>query len=139
LVYCGNPGIGKTFLCSALIEFAMTRFESFRYWDESQLLQRIRESMGEKGGDYLKTLGYLIDDPFVMLDDIGSCGLNDWRKEIIFDTIDERYKSTLPTVITSNFSKKEFQQNFHPRLSSRLFDKQNIIIEILDGVDHRTE
>lgn len=115
----------------------MTRFESFRYWDESQLLQRVRSSMGEKGGDYLKTLGYLIDDPFVMLDDIGSCGLNDWRKEVIFDAIDERYRSTLPTVITSNFSKKEFEQNFHPRLSSRLFDKQNTIIEILDGVDHR--
>ena len=138
LVFCGNPGIGKTYLCAALVEFGLTKFNSFRYWNESELLKKVRSSIEEyHGGDYLEVLKLLIDDDFVMLDDIGSTGLNEWRKEVIFDAIDERYNSMRPTIITSNFSRSEFEKLFHERLSSRLFSSENIIIEIHDGQDNR--
>jgi len=90
-------------------------------------------------GDYLKHLKLLIDDPLIMLDDIGSQGINEWRAEVIFDTIDHRYNSMLPTVLTSNFTRREFEENYHPRLCSRIFDKDNIIIEISDGIDKRRQ
>lgn len=138
LVYCGNPGIGKTYLCAALTEWAMTNFNSWRYWNESELFKRVRASIDEyKNTDYLESLKYLIDDELIMLDDIGSTGLNEWRKEIIFDAIDERYNTMKPTVITSNFSRSDFEKNFHGRLSSRLFARENIIIEIPNGLDLR--
>lgn len=137
LIYCGNPGIGKTYFCAALLENALQNFSSVRYWNESELLKRVRSSMEEVKGDYLESLKLFIDDDFVMIDDIGSTGLNEWRKEIIFDAIDERYNSMKPTVITSNFSVKEFKEYFHERVSSRLFAKDNYIIEILDGQDLR--
>ncbi len=95
--------------------------------------------MDECKGDYLEALKWLIDDDFVMIDDIGSTGLNEWRKEIIFDAIDERYNSMKPTIITSNFSVREFKYYFHERVSSRLFAKENCVIEILDGDDRRSE
>lgn len=139
LVFCGSPGIGKTFFCSCLIEWAMKTFSSFRYWNEAQLLQRIRDGMDSFKGDYLRHLSQLVDDPLVMLDDIGSQGINEWRAEVIFDTIDLRYNSMLPTVITSNFTKAEFQKKYHPRLASRIFAKENIVIEIHDGFDKRSE
>ena len=137
LIFCGSPGIGKTYFCAALIPFAIQTFKSFRYWNESELLKRVRSSMDEFKGDYLETLKYLIDDDFVMIDDIGSTGLNQWRKEIIFDAIDERYCSMKPTVITSNLSRKQFENEFHPRVASRLFANDNIILEIENGFDHR--
>lgn len=115
----------------------MTKFNSFRYWNESELLKRVRSSMEEVKGDYLQSLKLLIDDDLVFFDDIGSTGLNEWRKEIIFDAIDERYSSMKPTIITSNFSVVEFRSQFHERVCSRLFAKENIIIEILDGNDLR--
>lgn len=137
LIFCGNPGIGKTFFCSALVPFAMRTFKSFRYWNESELLKRVRSSMDDYKGDYLETLKFLIDDDFIMIDDIGSTGLNEWRKEIIFDAIDERYCSMKPTVVTSNLSRNEFENNFHPRVASRLFANDNIIIEMPNGIDYR--
>jgi DNA replication protein DnaC len=137
LVYCGNPGIGKTHFCSAMLEWIMKNFNTYRYWNESELLKRVRSSMDEFKGDYLEVLKLLIDDDIVMVDDIGSTGLNEWRKEIIFDAIDERYNSMKPTIITSNFSKKEFEKLFHPRLSSRLFAVENFVIEINNGYDMR--
>ena len=140
LVFCGNPGIGKTYLCAALVEFALSHFNSFRYWNESELLKRVRSSIAEYGdGDYLETLKLLIDDEFVIIDDIGSTGLNEWRKEVIFDAIDERYCSTMPTVITSNFSKSDIEKLFHERFSSRLFAQENTIIEIHNLPDLRQE
>lgn len=139
LIYCGNPGLGKTHFCAALTLWAEKTFDSWRYWDESELYRRLRASMDEVKGDYLGTLKLLIDDQLIMLDDIGSTGINQWREEVLFDAIDERYTSMLPTIITSNFSVAEFKKLYHPRICSRLFAKENIIIEILDGVDLRGE
>lgn len=93
--------------------------------------------MNDERGDYLETLRWLIDDEFVMIDDIGSTGLTDWRKEIVFEAINMRYNSMKPTVLTSNFSIKEFKNFFHERVASRLFAKENYIVEILNGEDLR--
>jgi DNA replication protein DnaC len=139
LVYFGDPGIGKTYLCSALIEWAVTRFNNFRYWNEGELLKRVRKSIDESSGDYVEALSYMIDDELVILDDIGSTGLTEFRKEILFDAIEKRYSSMLPTVITSNFTRDEFYKNFHERFCSRLFASENIVIEIKDGFDFRKE
>lgn len=92
-------------------------------------------SMGN--GDYLETLEYLIDDDFVIIDDVGSSGLNDWRKEVLFAAIDYRYNSMKPTILISNFSPQDFKEFFHERLASRLFSKENFVINIQDGDDLR--
>lgn len=139
LVYCGSPGIGKTYLCAALIEFALLNFDSFRYWKEQDLLTRVRASIEEYKGDYLDTLKQLLDDDLIFIDDIGSSGVNQWREEIFFAAIDQRYNSMKPTVITSNFTVEQMKKIYHPRVSSRLFSHDSIVIEILDGVDLRSQ
>ena len=121
-----------------MIEHALLNFKTFRYWNESELLKRVRSSMDDCKGDYLEALKFLIDDELVMLDDIGSTGLNEWRKEIIFDAIDERYNSMQPTIITSNFTAREFKENFHLRVYSRIFSSDNIIIELPNATDYRS-
>jgi len=139
LLYCGNPGIGKTFLCASLVEWAMKRFgNNWRYWTEDGILKTLRTSMDTMSGDYLDCLKYLIDDDFLILDDVGSSTkISEWREEILFAIVDARYNSMKPTLITSNFSEKEFLNRYHSRVHSRLFSKDNIIIEILDGIDFR--
>lgn len=116
----------------------MNNFRSFRYWKEQNLLQQIRSNMDTYKGDYLLSLKYLIDDPLVIIDDIASDKHSEWREEVLFGLIDERYNSMLPTVITSNLSINEFKRIYQERFTSRLFAKENYIIEINDGVDLRT-
>ncbi len=139
LVYCGSPGIGKTYLCASLVEWAIKNFNSdWRYWNENNLLKRLRHEIESVKGDYLDSLNCLIDAEFLILDDVGSSvKVNEWREEIFFNIIDYRYNTMKPTLITSNFSEKEFLEKYHSRVHSRLFSKDNIIIEILDGLDHR--
>lgn len=83
-------------------------------------------------GDYLESLKWLIDDQLLILDDVGSTGVREWREEVLFDLIDSRYNSMLPTVITSNFTKADFKKLYHPRVCDRLFASENTIIEITD-------
>jgi DNA replication protein DnaC len=139
LVYCGNPGLGKTHLISGMFEWIMKNYgQNWRYWKEDRLLENLRSSMDSMKGDYLQHLKYMIDAEFLILDDVGSSKKKtDWREEVLFDLIDTRYNSMQPTIITSNFSEQEFKEFYHPRIHSRLFSKENTIIEILDGIDFR--
>ena len=78
----------------------------------------------------------MIDDEFVIYDDLSSTGVTEWRKEIVFEMIDYRYSSMKPTIITTNLTPAEIKQTYHERVLSRMFAKENTII-IIDGKDNR--
>lgn len=140
LVYTGNSGIGKTYLCCALTGWAMKNFSCYRYYKEQKLLSELRNNMQKSnGGDYIELLEILIDDDLVILDDVGSSGVNEWREEVFFNFLDYRYNTMKPTIITSNFNKKEFYERYSKRVGSRLYASENTIIEIENGIDLRQE
>lgn len=89
-------------------------------------------------GDYLDVLKYMIDDEFLIIDDIGSSTKHtEWREEVLFYILDSRYNSMKPTIFTSNFSQDEFKEKYHSRIHSRLFATENTLIEIPKGTDYR--
>ena len=138
LVFIGGPGIGKTHFCSCLIPWALQNFNSFRYFDEKTLHQRLRDCIHSGSGEYSIELSLLTDDDLIILDDVASEKVNEWREDVFFNFLDERYKSMKPTIITSNLSRKKFQETYHPRIVSRLFATENTIIELPDAVDQRS-
>lgn len=143
LLYFGAPGIGKTYFCSALIPWVHKKFHHYRYWNERDFLGRIREGFGKFDSyDHIQATKRLIDYDFLIIDDLGSTSVNDWRREIWFEVIDSRYESKLPTVITSNLNRDQIrdpQLGFGSRCASRMFSKENLIIEMHDGKDLRQE
>jgi len=137
LIYYGRPGIGKTYLCASLVEWAFTKFNTIRYFNERDLLKRLRNGISEGSGDYLANLKLLMDDDLIIIDDVGSSGWNEWREEVLFEAIDLRYNSMKPTIITSNFNELEFRKIFHERFCSRLFAHENTLIDGKDFPDFR--
>jgi DNA replication protein DnaC len=137
LLYLGSPGIGKTHLCAAMFEWALRNFSSFRYFKEKDLQEHLRKIMIENGWDAHRELERLFDSDLIFLDDIGKLGHTDHKENMLFDAIDIRYNSTKPTVITSNLTIAEFRKIYEPRLCSRLFSNENIIIEAADAADYR--
>lgn len=148
LVFHGSPGIGKTYLCAALTEWSIKNFNTRRYHKEEDILRRLRKGISEGIGDYLIDLEFMIDDELVILDDVGS-GINpdkvtyrdlEFRREVFYSFLDYRYNRRAPTIITSNFTRKEFLEVYSERIESRLFATENTIIEIFgDGLDKRQQ
>lgn len=145
LLISGCPGIGKTYICAALTEWMLETFPTYRYHREEDLLKRLRTLIQQEEGDYSREIELLCDDDFVILDDVGS-GLDynkkehknlEWRAEVFFTFLDYRYRTMKPTVITSNFTRKVFMQMYSPRIESRLFASENMIIEMEEQVDKR--
>lgn len=145
-MFHGCPGIGKTYFCASLVEWIMTHYNTYRAWREEDLLRRLRQIIQDDGGDYALALEYLIDDEFIILDDVGSSidpkkdnkKSFEWREEILFNFVDYRYRHQKPTVITSNFSTKDFKKLFADRITSRLFASENTQVEIFDAPDKRS-
>jgi DNA replication protein DnaC len=137
LFYCGNFGIGKTSFCASIVPWALSTFRTSRFWTENLLLKRLRNTISEGTGDYMECLKYLIDDNFIVFDDFGCTGANDWRKEVLCELIDNRWASKLPTIVTSNLSKEQVEEQYGGRIHSRLFDARNTIIENRESNDNR--
>lgn len=142
LVFLGKPGIGKTHACAAMTHWILKNFNTHRVFNENYLLARLRNSIAEGRGDYHVNLQNFIDDELIIMNDVGS-GINpdkitykdlEWRREIFFDFLDSRYNSMLPTIITSNFTRKNFEDVYSERISSRLFSAENTIIELFGDV-----
>lgn len=94
--------------------------------------------MSEKG-DYLGFLRSKIDDKVLFIDDVGASGITEWRKEILMDIVNYRYDLQCPTVFTSNLSKNEISAGYGERVASRLFSKENVIIEMMSATDLRQQ
>lgn len=147
LFFTSGPGFGKTYFCAALTEWMLKSFDTFRYHKEENLLKSLRSVIHDGAGDWAEALRYKIDDDFIILDDVGSWFNmervhekdNNWKIEVFFSFLDDRYNSMKPTIVTSNLDKKGFQKAYSDRVVSRLFASENTVIEIPshEYIDHR--
>lgn len=140
LVVLGPPGVGKTYICSAMIELAMNKFHSYRVWNERQLLSAVRQTISDDNAiDFHKAMEYFIDDEFIIIDDVGSTGQTEWREEMLMALVDIRYAGRKATVFTSNLSVSDFYRRYEKRICSRIFATNNTILDLDGAIDHRSE
>jgi DNA replication protein DnaC len=140
LVLNGSSGLGKTHVCASMAEWALKRFSTIRVHNEENLLSRLRKGIRDDEGDYRELLRLMTDDDFVILNDVGSWHTPDkidnrnleWKREVLFAFLEDRYNSMKPTVITSNLSKEQFKTVYSERIASRLFASENTIVSIFD-------
>lgn len=121
-----------------MIPWAIDVFkETFRYFTENSFLGHVRGSIEGAPGDYLLNLKYVLDDYLFIYDDFGSAGPTEWRKEVILKMVDDRYNMQWPTIITSNLGYKEIETSYGKRIASRIFSKENTIINLKDAPNLR--
>mgnify|MGYP001037883228 CR=1 FL=1 len=135
LYFCGNVGTGKTFLCAAFYNFVKEKNKHIRAFTEYKLFGLLRAEI-QKNFDPLMKIEQICESPYVILDDMGSSSMTEWQKEMLFEFVNIRVESGLPTLITSNMKKNDLLKTFHERFSSRIYAAKNTIIE-LNGEDRR--
>ncbi len=134
----GKPGCGKTYICSALIGWMYGKVGDMYYFREADFFARLRASMDNKG-DWHEEILYQCDHDFLLFDDIGSAGQGQtgWRQDVFLEVVNNRYESQKPTVFSTNYNEQDVKEKLGMRTHSRLFDKDNTIINMFEYPDLR--
>ena len=134
LVLLGGYGAGKTHLAAAIANYTVEMGRPAMFVVTPDLLDYLRAAFGptsESGVD--ERLEMIRETPLLVLDDLGAHHSTPWAQEKLFQVLNHRYNSRLPTVITTNQRLEELD----PRIASRLGDLELSQIFTIPAPDFR--
>ena len=119
-LFMGGVGLGKTFLCSCLAKFAMEIGYSVVYataYDIADVLVKVKFNRAT-GEDY-ETLDLINSCDLLIVDDLGTEGINSATNTEIFTVINNRLLNKKSLIISTNLSLKDINRIYGERVFSR--------------------
>lgn len=101
----GPRGTGKTMLAAIIANERMRKGKPVLFSNVPELLGDIRATFHT--GTTEEALRNVKAAAFLVLDDFGAERMTEWVGEQLFAIVNYRYNEKLPTIITSNYGKKE--------------------------------
>lgn len=121
LLLTGTYGSGKTHLAAAIANETIKQGITTLFLTVPDLLDWLRFSFNpDSESSFKDRFAEIRGVPVLILDDFGTQSSTAWAQEKLFQIINYRYISQLPTVITSNYRFGDFEG----RIRSRLMDPE---------------
>ncbi|KAB2904559.1 MAG: AAA family ATPase [Anaerolineae bacterium] len=134
LVLHGGYGVGKTHLAAAVAHECVRRNEYTLFATVPDLLDHLRSSYSPSADvSYDQQFEQMRTVRVLVLDDLGTESSTPWAQEKLYQLIDHRYSSKLPTIITTNVPLGDLE----PRLASRIFDRNLSVVLPINVPDFR--
>jgi len=129
LLLLGNPGTGKTHLCSAIARTLKENGVIVGFLTTGELLRKIKATYNKGSSkaenDIFKDLKQI---ELLILDDLGAESLNqnnEWYLKTMFEIVNSRLG--IPTIYTSNFDDQKLPIAVGERVFSRLYDNTKFV------------
>ena len=124
MLFYGNTGLGKTFMCSAIAKEIIKKGYTVMYNTASQLFKAIeKERFSRKDDDEYRELS-ISDDilgvDLLIIDDLGTEFGTIVTSSELFDIINIRLIEHKPVIISTNLSPDRLQDQYSDRISSRI-------------------
>jgi len=120
LVFQGVHGCGKTHLAAAIVNYRYQHGQPAIFVVVPDLLDHLRSTFSpDSKTSYDRLFESVKNAPLLVLDDLGTQTASPWAKEKLYQVINHRYNSRLPTVITTNYSTDEIDSP----IASRMVDQ----------------
>ncbi len=136
LVFLGVHGCGKTHLAAAIASYQLRAGRSVFFAVVPDLLDHLRSTFSpESKVTYDELFEKVKSSPLLILDDLGTESSTPWAQEKLYQILNYRYNSRLPTVITV----AGFLEGIEGRLASRLQDPKLSNVIPIFAPDYRSQ
>ncbi len=142
LVLTGSSGSGKTHLAAAVANHCIDRGLRVYFMIVPDLLDHLRATFAPNSQVSYDELFELVRNaPLLVLDDLGVQSSTPWATEKLFQVLNHRFNSQLPTVITTNVPLEQLEENLQSRLTdpalSTVLDveRRSSVLNAMDSLD----
>lgn len=124
LLFYGQTGLGKTFLCNCIAKELLDKGYTVIYLTAPQLFKLFeeskfhREDMQDEAKDLLSTL---TTADLLIIDDLGTESATSVTIGEFFDVLNSRYINQNATIISTNLAPNEWNTLYSDRIVSRIF------------------
>lgn len=130
LLFCGSPGLGKTFLSSCIANELIQKGKTVLYQTASQMLESvINTKFGKYDSDFINTINTV---DLLIIDDLGTETPNKMKIDELFTIINQRLLNQdnhiTKTIISSNLLMQNLYEIYEERICSRLIGNYNICL-----------
>jgi DNA replication protein DnaC len=99
----GDVGIGKTYALAALLNAARAVFVPGRMISVTALMASVRATYGsDREESEARLLERYHDAPLLVIDDLDKVYGTEWAMALLYDLVNLRYETRLPTFLTAN-------------------------------------
>lgn len=144
IVLSGASGCGKTHIAAAIVNRLLDRGAAALFVVVPDLLDHLRSAYqpnAEVGYDEL--FERVRSAPVLVLDDLGTQAQTPWAQEKLFQLINHRFNTRLPTVVTTNLLPEQFDERLRTRLTDAAIARVYVLeakrpaeLRTLDVLDH---
>jgi len=144
LLLSGSSGCGKTHIAAAIVNRLLERGAPALFVVVPDLLDHLRAAYQPAAEiAYDELFERVRNAPLLVLDDLGTQAQTPWAQEKLFQLINHRFNTRLPTVVTTNLLPEQLDDRLRTRLTDAgiarvyvLEHKRPADLRALDVLDH---
>jgi len=127
LLMMGSAGLGKTHLALSIADTLLKQKTDVVYCSCSNIFGKIEEEKSDYSR-HSDTLDRLKSCSLLVLDDLGSEYVTNQVRSLIYDIVNSRLSSSLPTIVTTNYTEeRQLKMVYGEKLSSRLLGSYELL------------
>lgn len=135
IVFCGQPGVGKTFLSNCIAGRLLSEGHTVIYMGAHTLFDQLSKMTFDKDEDSARDYSDIEQCDLLIIDDLGTELTNKFTVNSLFQIVDTRIQLQKSTIISTNLSPIQIFDTYHERIFSRI--KSNYTFLKLSGDDNR--
>ena len=129
LLFYGNTGLGKTFMCSCIAKQILDRGYTVIYQTAFKLFEIMGEYKFKDYDSHINKEDYenVFECDLLIIDDLGTEYTNNFTNNELFNIINTRLLNGKKTIISTNYTPKQLGEAYAQRIFSRIFDSFKMI------------
>lgn len=127
LLFYGDTGVGKTYLCNCIAKSLLDKGYLVIYQTAFKMFEIIEDYKFKNTDHHISKENYenLFDCDLLIIDDLGTELTNSFTNSELFNILNTRLLAGKKTIISTNLDIMQLSQNYAIRIFSRIFDKFN--------------